>query len=101
MNVCGCMCPCAETLLSKLSQRHGRLFLKTASVSLALLVISFAALGQKRNGRSGATPSPPPPASEQTKGNSDPTRYTYEFTQRQFVISHVQIEHDAIGHGKM
>lgn len=30
---------------------------------------------------------------------SDGTRYTYEFTQRQFVISHIVIAHDALGRG--
>jgi hypothetical protein len=31
----------------------------------------------------------------------DATRYTYEFTQPKFAISHIFIEHDALGRGKI
>ena len=32
---------------------------------------------------------------------TEPVRYTYEFTQPQFYVRHILIEHDATGHGKI
>lgn len=37
----------------------------------------------------------------ENKKAPDPTHYTYEFTQPKFNISHIVIEHDALGRGKI
>ena len=38
---------------------------------------------------------------EDNKKPPDPTRYSYEFAKAEFLISHVMIEHDALGRGKI
>ena len=38
---------------------------------------------------------------EENKKLVDPTRYAWEFTQRNFLIGHILIEHDASGRGKI
>jgi hypothetical protein len=43
----------------------------------------------------------PPQRREENKKPPDPTRYSYEFTQPEFVIRHIVIEHDALGRGKI
>jgi hypothetical protein len=74
---------------------------------LAALVILSAAIclaqnqpQTKRNDRPpepGATPQPRP----ENKKPSDPTRYSWEFTKPEFLVSHIVIEHDASGRGKI
>ena len=52
----------------------------------------------KRNARpeqSGSSSEPEPPVA------GEAVVYAYEFTQPQFVISHIVVEHDAAGHGKI
>ena len=70
-----------------------------------LLIIAFAAFSQdpaKRNDRpSEAGPTPAPQRREDNKKLPDPTRYSYEFTKAEFLISHILIEHDAVGRGKI
>ena len=73
-------------------------------VSIAsVLLFSFcagAALAQngtKRNGRPRETPATPSPASQTTEKTAGTARYTWEFTQREFVINHILIEHDSSG----
>ena len=38
---------------------------------------------------------------EEDKHNAEPAHYSYEFTQPQFYIRHIVIEHDATGRGKI
>ena len=52
----------------------------------------------KRNDRQPEPVSAPRP--EDTKP-PDPTRYSYEFTQPEFIVNHILIEHDASGRGKI
>ena len=69
-----------------------------------VLVISFGALAQdttKRNDRPREQPSPTPQHTEEKKQPVDATRYTYEFNQPNFVVSHILIEHDALGRGSV
>ncbi|HEV2707273.1 MAG TPA: hypothetical protein VGV59_15235 [Pyrinomonadaceae bacterium] len=40
-------------------------------------------------------------APQQSAANADETRYFYEFTKAEFVISHIRIEHDASGRGRI
>ena len=55
----------------------------------------------KRNDRPQEQPSATPQRREENKKPPDLTRYSYEFNQPQFVISHILIEHDALGRGKI
>ncbi|MEK6336253.1 MAG: hypothetical protein AABM67_15100 [Acidobacteriota bacterium] len=52
----------------------------------------------KRNDRPTTEPSPTP-LREDNKKPPDPTRYSYDFAQPQFIIRHILIEHDAQGRG--
>jgi hypothetical protein len=54
--------------------------------------------GVKSNVRQQPSPSPAP-RGEENKKAADPTKYTYEFSQPEFTISHLVIEHDANGNG--
>ncbi len=55
----------------------------------------------KRNDRPQEVASPSPQRHEEAKTPSDARRYTYEFRQPEFLVSHVMIEHDQQGHGKI
>jgi len=69
----------------------------------ALLFSSFALVcfsqDTKRNDR--PVEETAPPILPGDKQPVDATRYTYEFTQPRFLISHILIEHDALGRGKI
>lgn len=56
--------------------------------------------GAKINARQEPSPSPVR-RREENKKPADPTRFRYEFTQPQFSTSHIVIEHDALGNGKI
>ena len=70
-----------------------------------LLILGAASLSfpqeTKRNDRSQEAGKPAAPRREDNKKPPDPTRYTYEFAKAEFLISHVVIEHDALGRGKI
>jgi len=70
----------------------------------AVLLLVFPVIGlpqdpSKRNGRPQALPSLP--RREEDKKTPDTTRYSYEFSQPKFITSHIVIEHDALGRGKI
>jgi hypothetical protein len=71
----------------------------------ALLILSAAFLSfsqeTKRNDRPQQEIKPATPRREDNKKPPDPTRYSYEFAKAEFLISHVVIEHDALGRGKI
>jgi len=76
--------------------------LRFALAALLILSVAFLSFSQeqtKRNDR------PPEAATtlrrEDDKKPPDPSRYSYEFTKAEFLISHILIEHDAIGRGKI
>lgn len=72
--------------------------------ALLLMAVALPAAAQnatKRNDRPEAVSSPSPQPRADDAKPLDVTRYTYEFTQPQFVVSHILIEHDALGHGKI
>src|SRR3977135_4384198 len=90
------------------------------TAALVILGVAVLAVGQANNtnnsqhlesGSTGGTdsksnarqqPSPSPaPRREENKKPPDPSKYTYEFTQPQFSPSHILIEHDASGRGKI
>jgi hypothetical protein len=89
------------------------------AAALAILSVAVLAMGQARpaspqqvetgtssaggfksNARQEPSPSPAPRRQE-NKRPPDPTRYSYEFTQPQFSISHILVEHNANGAGKI
>jgi len=74
---------------------------------LAALVILSAAICHaqnqpqtKRNDRP-RKPAQLQPPRQENKKPPDPTRYSWEFTKRSFSSSHIVIEHDASGRGKI
>src|SRR6266446_6807800 len=80
---------------------------KVNRLILAALVILSAAICHaqnqpqtKRNDRPPETGATTPPRQEDKKP-PDPTRYAWEFKQPDFLVSHIVIEHDASGRGKI
>lgn len=70
----------------------------------ALVILSAAVFGmaQQPSGKQNARPDVVAPASSANSENEkSPARYTYEFTQPQFYVRHILIEHDANGRGKI
>ena len=82
-------------------RNHFRSFALGAVLLLLLAASSaFAQNSTKRNDR-------PPQTSASTEGTkpstkpADATRYTWEFAQPNFLISHIVVQHDAVGRGKV
>ena len=71
-----------------------------AGLLIATATICSAQDQTKRNDRPTTEPSQTP-LREDDKKPSNPTRYSYDFAQPQFVIRHILIEHDAQGRGKI
>ena len=76
--------------------------LKLPLAALFIISTAFLAFAQEtklndRPQQPGATPQ----RREDNKKPPDATRYSYEFTKAEFLISHVLIEHDALGRGKI
>jgi hypothetical protein len=65
---------------------------------LVAVVTAVAQDSTKRNDRPQASPSIQP-RSESPQVPSDTKRYAWEFTQRNFIVGHILIEHDAQGRG--
>ena len=76
-----------------------RLLLATLLI-LGLVSFSVSQNQIKRNDRP-QEPGAAPQRREENKKPPDPTRYTYEFAQPQFLVRHIVIEHDALGRGKI
>ena len=70
-------------------------------LALIFAVPSAAQNSVKRNDRPPETASPAPERREDNQKPADRTRYSYEFKQPEFLITHIVIEHDAAGHGKI
>jgi hypothetical protein len=73
------------------------------SVPLLMLCLTFSAHAQnstKRNDRPQHTSSTTELNRKDDK-KADATRFSWEFAQSQFIISHIVIEHDAAGRGKV
>jgi hypothetical protein len=81
--------------------------IQKARLTLSLLLILGAAFlcfpqdQNKRNDRPQEATVPVTQRREDNKKPPDPTRYSYEFAKAEFLISHVMIEHDALGRGKI
>lgn len=78
---------------------------KVFTLTFGLLLILVASLtgwaqdATKRNEREPQTAAPTPAQREEKK--SDTTKYSYEFAQPEFFISHIVITHDALGRGNV
>lgn len=73
-------------------------------MSAAVFGSAFSASAQtKTNERELKTPAPAASAQrrEDNKRPPDTTRYSYEFTQPDFYVRHIVIDHDATGRGKI
>jgi hypothetical protein len=71
--------------------------------ALLVLIAAFLAFSQDPSKRNDRPPGPgaTPQRREDNKKPPDASRYSYEFTKAEFVYSHILIEHDAIGRGKI
>src|SRR6266576_1813723 len=70
----------------------------------ALFILSTAFLSFSQETKLNDRPQQPvatPQRREDNKKPADTTRYSYEFTKAEFLISHILIEHDALGRGKI
>ena len=76
---------------------------KLIRLLLAGLLIATATICSaqqiKRNDRPTAEASPTPERRGDNQKPPDPTRYSYDFAQPQFIIRHILIQHDAQGRG--
>ncbi len=73
---------------------------RCSSIVVLLTVLAAVCAAQdstKRNDR----PKSQADTTPVVKKSDDPTRYTWEFAQPQFLVNHIVIEHDALGHGKV
>ena len=102
----------ARTSPSALSAQRELIYPATVRKSKRLLLVSLVIFGaslchaqnapqNKRNDRPSAEPSPTPQRREENKKPPDPTRYSYDFAQPQFLIRHILIEHDESGRGQI
>jgi hypothetical protein len=84
-------------------QRHVQTFSRLLGVfivaSAAISVAAQESPSHKQNARPESSSSAP--ASKSATSISSAVRFSYEFTQPQFYLRHILIEHDASGHGKI
>ena len=69
--------------------------------ALLLLSTAFISFSQDKLNDRPQQPGATPQRREDNKKPPDATRYSYEFTKAEFLISHILIEHDALGRGKI
>jgi hypothetical protein len=70
--------------------------------TLLILLAAFLSFPQdKRNDRPQEPAATTPQRREDNKKPPDASHYSYEFTKAEFLISHIVIEHDALGRGKI
>ena len=76
---------------------------KTTFALLLLLITALSSVAQNQTKRNDRPPEQAVPQQrrEENKKPADLTRYSYEFSQPQFVVRHIVIEHDALGRGKI
>lgn len=84
-----------------------RIFLHLKFLPAAFIVLSAAVFGaaqqpsgNKHNTRPDSLPSATT-SSAVTENEKTLARYSYEFSQPQFLVSHIIVEHDAAGHGQV
>jgi len=80
---------------------------KILRIPLVLLLILGASLTvfaqdpTKRNDREQQAAPPATPQRREEKKQPDATRYSYEFAQKEFIVNHVVVTHDALGRGNV
>lgn len=72
-----------------------------ALLSFGCALIAAAQETPKRNDRPQESASPAPAQRREDKKPPDATTYSYEFSQKDFVVNHIVIAHDALGRGKI
>src|SRR5436190_10821964 len=77
-----------------------RRMLLLATLILGAALTIFGQNTIKRNDRPQDSPNVPSRA-EDTKKTPDATRYSYEFSQKEFIVNHVVITHNATGRGEI
>ena len=80
--------------------------LPAAFIVLGAAFLAAAPLIAAQNKTNVRKPEPPPVTaskspSDENKKPADTTSYYYEFTQPEFVVRHIMIQHDAVGRGKI
>src|SRR3954469_18963139 len=74
----------------------------TGLLALMLALASAGSAQEKRNDRRQAEPTPTPRAEKEPQQPAASTiRYSYEFNQPNFVVSHVVVQHDSNGRGEV
>ena len=69
-------------------------------VILGVSLTAFAQDATKRNEREPQSSAPATPHREEKK-QPDAAKYSYEFAQKEFLINHIVITHDAVGRGNI
>lgn len=64
-------------------------------------LLAFAQDPTKRNDREQQPAAPATPQRREEKKQPDATKYSYEFAQKEFIVNHVVITHDALGRGNI
>lgn len=64
-------------------------------------LVAFAQDATKRNDREQQPSAPAPAQRREEKKQPDATKYSYEFAQKEFIVNHVVITHDALGRGNI
>lgn len=101
--LCGEMsCEAVHHKRTEVSQRHGVAHLFRAGLilfmMLAFSVAGFAQTETKRNDRPRSNSTD---AKTTTSKEASSIRYTWEFSQPDFVINHIWLEHDSVGNGQV
>lgn len=78
-------------------------FVRLVMAALIYLSAAICTVAQNRPVKQNAREAPNPPAQANVKTTqpADDARYTYEFKQPEFTVSHVSIEHDSQGRGRI
>jgi hypothetical protein len=71
------------------------------SLIVSASLIASAQETPKRNDRPQESASPATPQRREEKKQPDAAKYSYEFAQKEFIVSHVVITHDALGRGNV
>lgn len=77
---------------------------RVPAFTLLILGASLIVLAQdatKRNDREQQPAAPATPQRREEKKQPDATKYSYEFAQKEFIVNHVVITHDALGRGNV
>jgi hypothetical protein len=79
---------------------HLRLHLAALAVVLSAAICAMAQTPPAKQNTREKTESPKPTAAV-NEAEADDTRYVYEFKQPDFLVSHIRIEHDSQGRGRI